>query len=360
VADVSQNLLAKLRELAEQYAQIQASLVDPAVYNDHHRVRALDVKRSALEPIVQQFERWTAMTTEIEELEEIIDDGTDDEFVRLARSELPQKRQDAETLLEAIQKRLVTADDHAVGSIIVEVRAGVGGDEAGLWVGDLLEMYTRYAQHQGWTIESLDMSPGDMGGFKSAVIRFEGDGVWAHLGYEGGTHQVKRVPATEAQGRIHTSTATVAVLPEPEEVDVDIDPNDVREMITTSQGPGGQNVNKVATAVHLIHEPTGLEVRMQETKSQAQNRDKAWRLLRARLYDRMKAEANAERAEARASMIGSGARSEKIRTYRYKDNMVVDHRVGESFNLSEVMQGRMHQMIEALIEMDTANRLAAL
>lgn len=199
-----------------------------------------------------------------------------------------------------------------------------------------------------------------MGGFKLAIFIIRGEGVWAQLGYEGGTHQVKRIPATESQGRIHTSTATVAVLPEPEEIEITIDQNDVKEMITTAQGPGGQNVNKVATAVHLIHQPTGIEVRMQNTKSQSQNRVLAWQLLRARLFEKQKAQAEAERAESRSSMIGSGSRAEKIRTYRYKDNLVVDHRISANFNLGEIMAGRMQPMIDELIEHDTAQRLTAL
>ena len=221
-------------------------------------------------------------------------------------------------------------------------------------------MYRKYAAEKGWAFEDLDFAPGEQGGVKQAIVSIAGPSVWAQLGYEGGTHQVKRVPATEAQGRIHTSTATVAVLPEPEAVEVELDANDVKEMITTSQGPGGQNVNKVATAVHLIHQPTGIEVRMQDTKSQAQNREKAWKLLRARLFEQQKAERDAERAQARNSMIGSGSRAEKIRTYRYKENLVVDHRVGQSFNLTEALAGRLQPLVDALVEQDTAQRLAAL
>jgi peptide chain release factor 1 len=261
-----------------------------------------------------------------------------------------------------VQRQLVTADDRAVGSIILEVRAGVGGDEAAIWAGDLVSMYQRFAAGKGWTVQQVDHQPGEQGGCKSAIFRVGGEGVFSELGYEGGTHQVKRVPATEAQGRIHTSTATVAVLPEPEDIEIELDPNDVKEMITTAQGPGGQNVNKVATAVHLIHQPTGIDVRIQDTKSQNQNRQVAWRVLKARLYERQKAEADAERADARKSMIGSGMRAEKIRTYRYKENLVVDHRLGSanSFNLTETMQGRLQPMIDALAEQDTAQRLAAL
>jgi peptide chain release factor 1 len=269
----------------------------------------------------------------------------------MAKDELPELNAQLSTLSEQIQKQLVTADEQSVGSVILEVRAGVGGDEAVLWAGDLEEMYRRFASLRGWKIE-------DMGGSKTAILCISGEGVWTNLGFESGTHQVKRVPETETQGRVHTSTATVAVLPEPEEVEIDLDPNDVKESITTSTGPGGQNVNKVATAVHLIHEPTGIEVRMQDTKSQAQNREKAWKLLRARLFEIQKAKIDAERAETRNSMIGSGSRAEKIRTYRYKDNLIVDHRISGNYNLGDVMSGNMQPMIDQLIEVETARRLA--
>ena len=357
---ISPNLLAKLDELAAQHADLGRQLEDPEVLADHRRVRTLSIKRAALAPIASDYDAYRAMTAEIEEYEGLVADGGDDELAALAREELPGLRERSETLIAEVQRRLVTADDQSVGAIILEVRAGVGGDEAGIWAGDLIEMYRRYAATCGWSVEELELAPAEHGGFKQAILNLTGEGVWSRLGYEGGTHQVKRVPATEARGRVHTSTATVAVLPEPEEVEVDVDANDVKEMITTAQGPGGQNVNKVATAVHLIHEPTGVEVRMQDTKSQSQNREKAWKLLRARLYERQRAEQNAARAAERQAMIGSGNRAEKIRTYRYKDNIVVDHRVGQSFNLQETMAGKMTGLIDALVEHDTAQRLAAL
>ncbi|MCP3905403.1 MAG: peptide chain release factor 1 [Planctomycetes bacterium] len=360
MVSVSTNIIARLEDLEAQQTELRRSLEDPEVMGDHRRVTTVSKKIAALEPVVADYRAYRACVEQIDEMQSVIDAGDDAELVELAREELPELREKADALIEGVQRRLVTADDQSVASIIIEARAGVGGDEAALFVGDLVEMYRRYAAERRWKVDILDASPGEQGGFKQAILTVSGEGVWAQLGYEGGTHQVKRVPATEAQGRIHTSTATIAVLPEPEEVEVQLDAGDVKEMITTSQGPGGQNVNKVATAVHLIHGPSGIEVRMQDTKSQAQNREKAWKLLRARLYEQQKAEQEAQRSEERKGMIGSGSRAEKIRTYRFKDNLVVDHRLGRSFNLGEVLAGRMQDLVDALVELDTAERLAAL
>jgi peptide chain release factor 1 len=359
-ANVPPRLLQKLQELDAQHDDLARRLMEPEVLADHRRVRDLSIKKAQLAPLVEAFRTYRGVVAQIGEMEHVIAEGGDPELAQLAREELPALRQREGDLLTAVQKRLVRADERPVGALILEVRAGVGGDEAGIWAGDLLEMYRRYASTRGWRFNELQLSPAEQGGFKSAIVSVAGEGAWTALAYEGGTHQVKRVPATEAQGRVHTSTATVAVLPEPEEIEVTIAPGDVREIMTTAQGPGGQNVNKVATAVHLIHEATGIEVRMQETKSQAQNRQRAWQILRARLYERQRAEAEASRSEARMTMIGSGDRAEKIRTYRYKENLVVDHRIGRSFNLAEMMAGGLQPLVDELIEHDTARRLAAL
>jgi peptide chain release factor 1 len=250
------------------------------------------------------------------------------------------------------------ADDAAIDSVILEIRPGTGGDEASLFARDLYNMYVKYAEKRGWKVEQLNLSPTEMGGFREVIANIKGPNVWSCLGYEGGGHRVQRVPVTESQGRIHTSAATVAVLPEPEELDIQINPADVVEHVSRSSGPGGQNVNKVSSAIKLEHIPTGITISMQDEKSQHRNREKAWRILRSRIYEHHELEKRAQRDKQRKTMIGSGDRSERIRTYNFPQNRVTDHRISLSlYSLEKVIAGELDELVSALQDYDKRQRL---
>ncbi len=363
VRTISGSLRARLEEIASRHDALRARLEEPEVASDFRLARETSMQRASLAPAAEAYARLCSLERERDELSAAMR-GDDAELASMAREELARVEEEIGAVSRQAMQRLVSSDDDAIGSVMVEVRAGVGGDEAMLWAGELLAMYQKRAARLGWEAEALDVSEGGGAGggagIRSAVLNVRGAGVWTEMCHEGGTHCVKRVPATEAQGRIHTSTATVAVLPEPEEVELEINPEDVREDITTAQGPGGQNVNKVATAVKLLHVPTGIEVRMQESKSQRQNREKAWRLLRARLYELELAKKKAERDKARSAQIGGADRSERVRTYRFKEGVAVDHRLEKSFNLDRVLGGEADDLHAGLVEAEVERRLATL
>lgn len=287
-------------------------------------------------------------------------ESADKEMAELAAVELPGLLAVRDAALETIVNAYLTADELAVESMILEVRAGTGGDEAGLFAADLIEMYRRYAEKNKWKWEVLDFSPGEFGGVRDAVVNIKGEGAFGALAFEGGGHRVQRVPVTETQGRIHTSAATVAVLPEADESAIEINPADVREDVSRSGGPGGQGVNKIESAVQLTHLPTNIVVRMREERSQHKNREKAWRLLRSRVFDHFDSKRRAERAGLRKQMIGSGDRNARVRTYSFPQNRCTDHRLNENFPLEKIISGEMDDLIKALQAFDRSERLAQL
>ena len=357
----SARVLEKLADLAAQEAQLASQLEDPAVLSDHRRVRDLSQQRTALRQVAESWSKLTTMAREAADLR-ALQQGPDAELAAMAQAELPSLEQQAPRLLEQALSALVNAEDDKIGSVILEVRAGTGGDEASLWARDLLEMYQRLAGRKSWQMEVLELTPEPgVGGVRNAVASVRGPGVWSALSFEAGVHSVKRVPATEAQGRVHTSTASVAVLPEPEDVDVKIDwANDVEEFATRAQGPGGQNVNKVETAWQIHHKPSGIIIKMMEAKSQQQNRERARRLLMARLFELERQRQHAQRTAARKDQIGTAGRSEKIRTYRWKEGIAADERLPDEYQLRDLLAGNFDDLLADLIRDQTTRRVAEL
>jgi len=323
---------------------------------------ALSKEQGKLKTIVTKYREYKKAIAGIEDAEQVVKDSeVEEDFRDLAKEELRELEDKKNILLEEIRNILVMADEMGVDSVIMEIRAGTGGEEAALFARDLYDMYTRYAEGRRWKVEQLSFSTTERNGFREVIFSVKGEGVWSDLGYEAGGHRVQRVPETESQGRIHTSAATVAVLPEPEELDIQIDANDVVERVSRSSGPGGQSVNKLSSAVKLEHTPTGITVSMQDEKSQHKNRAKAWRILRSRLYEYYQSKERAKRDSQRKTMIGSGDRSQKIRTYNYPQNRLTDHRINLSlYNLEKVMAGDIGEVIEALKEHDREQRLKEL
>src|SRR5213595_1122543 len=328
-----------LEEVERSYQEAQERMSDPAVYNDHREAAGAGRRLKELEGPYRLAQRWRETRADL-------DDARDDGDLRELVPELEER---LATLEEDLKLALVETDPADRKDVIVEIRQGVGGDEAALWAADLFRMLTRFAEGRGYKVEQLEVSGNEAGGFKEIVFAVKGDGAYSVFKWEAGTHRVQRVPETESQGRIHTSTATVAVMPEAEEVEVELDPNDLKIDVYRSTGPGGQSVNTTDSAVRITHVPTGLVVAMQDEKSQLQNKAKALRVLRARLYERERNEQRREQEATRRSQIGSGERAEKIRTYNFPENRVTDHRVKLTVhNLDRVLEGELDEFTEAL------------
>ena len=359
MAEENKNLFSKLAEFDGRFAEIEKELMDPNVACNVDLSIKLSKEQGKLRPMVEKYREYLSAETGISDSQTMLaEPDLDPEFAELAKAEIEELTERKTRLVEEIKETLVMSDDASIGSVIVEIRPGTGGDEAALFARDLCNMYTRYAEKQGWKVEMLSFSASEIGGLKECVMNIKGPGVWADLGYEGGGHRVQRVPETETQGRVHTSAATVAVLPEPEDVDIQIDPNDVLEHVSRAGGPGGQSVNKINSAIKLEHVPTGITVSMRDEKSQHKNRAKAWRILKTRIYEHETQKVNAERESARKTMIGSGDRSSRIRTYNFPQNRVTDHRIGLSlYCLDKVILGEMEEIIDALKDHDKQQRL---
>ena len=353
-------IIEKLKEVKEKFDNINKELSDPAVISDRKRYVKLNRERSNLEDIVSAYSEYSQVINNINGNNEIIETADDPELKELAEAELEELSESKETLEEKIRVLLIPKDPNDDKNVIFEIRAGTGGDEAGLFAGDLFRMYSRYAEIRGWKQELIDINDSQMGGMKEVVFSLSGTGVFGDLKFESGVHRVQRVPATEASGRVHTSAASVVVMPEAEDVEIDIDQGDLRIDVYRSGGAGGQNVNKVETAIRITHIPTGIVVQCQDERSQLKNRQKAMKVLKTRLYDIKLQEHNSEIAAARKSMVKSGDRSDKIRTYNFPQNRVTDHRIGLTlYNLSNIMEGDLNELVEKLKIADTTEKLKA-
>jgi peptide chain release factor 1 len=342
-------MIEQLEKLEKRFEELTQQMASPEVLSDPRQIQTLAKERAGIESVVGKYLDYKAAEKSLADTQAMLQDNLDEEMASLAREEIKELEAKKERLLEELKVELIPKDPNDEKDVIMEIRAGTGGDEAAIFAADLFRMYSRYAQEKRWSIDLIDESPGAGGGYKEIVFEVKGRGAFSRLKYERGVHRVQRVPVTEASGRIHTSTATVAVLPEADDIDVDINPDDLRIDIFHSSGAGGQNVNKVATAVRITHLPTGTVVVCQDERSQLRNRQKAMLVLRSRLLDAQRRKQEEEIVEERRAQVGTGERAEKIRTYNFPQDRVTDHRVGQNFhNLPKIMEGQIDEIIEAL------------
>ena len=353
-------MLERLEQIAARYAELTRQLSDPAVINNQERYRDLSKEHSDLTPLIQSYDRFMKVMKDVENLQELVESSEDAEMKELAATELKDAETALITMEEDLKGLLIPKDPLDDKDCIMEIRAGTGGDEAALFAADLFRMYTRFAERSGWKAELMDWNDTGLGGFKEVVFAVRGKHAYGTLKYESGVHRVQRVPDTEAQGRVHTSAATVAVLPEVEDVEVEINPADLQFDTYRAGGKGGQNVNKVETAVRITHRPSGIVVACQQERSQFQNRERAMKMLRAKLYEQGLKEQTEAITAQRRSMVKSGDRSDKIRTYNFPQNRMTDHRIGLTvYNLNEIIDGKLDHVIEQLTIADKAEKLQA-
>ncbi len=351
-------MLEKLEAIQQRFEEVSQMMLEPTIMADMKRYSKLSKEYKDLEKIVNQYKAYRNLLSNMENAKQILETEKDPEFRELAKVELDELYPQREQMEEVIKDMLIPKDPNDSKNVILEIRAGTGGDEAAIFAGDLFRMYQRFAEKQGWRMELLDYMDGSSGGYKEITTMVSGEDAYGMMKYESGVHRVQRVPATETQGRVHTSAASVVVLPEMEEVDVELNMNDIREDIFCSSGPGGQSVNTTKSAIRLTHIPTGIVVQCQDEKSQMKNRDKALKVLRSRIYEIEMEKRNEEVGAQRKLMVGSGDRSEKIRTYNYPQSRVTDHRIGMTvYNLPTVMDGELTQFIGELRLADNAERL---
>lgn len=340
----------QLEGLVEHYEELQELMSDPEVISDTPRYLKISKEAAEMQEIVTAFKKYQQLKSDIAESKEVLTENNDPELIELAKDDLAAMEPQLAEVENQIKLLMVPKDPNDDKNIIMEIRGAAGGDEASLFAGDLLNMYERYAERQNWNFEIIDETKTEVGGFKEVAVMISGKNVYSKLKFENGAHRVQRVPQTESAGRVHTSTATVAVMPEYDEVDLEIDPKDIRVDVYRSSGAGGQHINKTSSAVRMTHLPTGIVVAMQDQRSQQQNREKAMQILRSRVYDYYESQNQDEYAAERKSAVGTGDRSERIRTYNYPQNRVTDHRIGLSLNkLDKIMNGQLDEIIDALI-----------